>query len=276
MESENAAVSGWQRQVVALSLTRNASAKRGGSRMITGEGLIGKLALFIGEKLIGHKLMLSLDEKKRACRAFVELYYCLDRLEELNNRLVQSLGYREILIGDLQLITPAIDTVSNRFLEIGGELYFALHLIDPTLAKTVGQICASKGSFLHMLSNSIISDVPNTAAEIDYFEPDQRILSIDMDAFGQWVETASAASIFERDRLQWPQNLLWYGEFEEGFHPAKLVLNDSESLMRLRSILLQHGQHLSQARDSIRQLVAKNFTIEDVLYVSKDLDRDDF
>ena len=61
--------------------------------MLPGQGLIGKLVLLIAEKLISREVTLAFDEKKRACRAFVELYHCLDRLEELNARFIKTLGY---------------------------------------------------------------------------------------------------------------------------------------------------------------------------------------
>ena len=100
--------------------------------MLSGQGLIGKLVLLIAEKLISKQVALALDEKKRACRAFVELYHCLDRLEELNARFVKTLTYGteygRILIGDLQILLPSVDAVSQRFLDIGNELYYALDI----------------------------------------------------------------------------------------------------------------------------------------------------
>lgn len=94
--------------------------------MLTGQGLIGKLVLLVAEKLIGHKLALALDEKKRTCRAFVELYHCLDRLEEINTQFITTftdgINRGGLLIGDLQIILPAVDGVSQRFLDVQGEL----------------------------------------------------------------------------------------------------------------------------------------------------------
>jgi len=247
--------------------------------LLTGQGLIGKLALFLAEKLISHKLTISLDEKKRACRAFVEFYHCLDRLEEVNSNVVETLTigveHGGLLIGDLELLMPSINTVSHRFLEIRGELHYAIDLIDPALADVVRQIYSAKGSFLLMLSDSIRSKpVPQEA--IKYFAPDPRILEIDMSSYEKWVEHFSATATYDMNNLEWPQGLLWHGEFEQGFHPARLVLTDRSSLDQLRTVLVNHGAVLSSAREKMREFISQKFTAEDILYVSKGMSRDEF
>jgi hypothetical protein len=249
--------------------------------LLTGQGLIGKLALFIAEKLISHKLAISLDETKRVCRAFVEFYYCLDRLEELTSRVIEvlNLGIKHggILIGDLELVMPAVNTVSQRFIEARGELYYALDLIDPSLASAVSQIYAAKGSFLLLMSDGVRYRATDSGASIaNYYAPDSRILEIDMDAYEQWVAHCSATAKYDRDKLEWPQSLLWFGEFEEGFHASRLLLTDKESLGRLRSVLVDHGSVLSSAREKMRKFIATKFATEDILYVSKGMHRDEF
>jgi hypothetical protein len=249
--------------------------------LLTGQGLVGKLALFIAEKLLSHRLAISLDEKKRTCRAFVDFYHCLDRLEELNGRVVELLNFGVehggILIGDLQLLMPSVSTVSQRFMEIRVELHHALGLIDPSLAKAVRQIYEAKGSFLQEVSRGITIEEPShDALSVTYFAPDSRILKIDMSAYEQWVIQSSATAKYEPAALEWPQSLLWHGEFEEGFHPAQLLLTDAKSLGHLRDILVDHGSVLSAARERMRDFIASKFTTEDILYVSRGMRRDWF
>ena len=249
--------------------------------MLTGQGLIGKLVLFMAEKLISHKLAISLDDRKRACRAFVELYYCLDRLEELNANAVELIDFGVvhggILIGDLEMLMPAVNTVSQRFLEIRGELSHALGLIDPALSDAVTQIYAAKGSFLLMLSDSLRYKAPaHDTTSVKYYAPDQKILEIDMNSYQEWVEQFSTESVYDKPNLEWPQSLLWYGAFESGFHPAKLLLTDRVSLSQFRTILIDHGAVLSLARAKMREFISNKFTTEDILYVSKGMERDEF
>lgn len=245
--------------------------------MITGQGLIGSLALFIAEKLLSHKLAISLDIRKRACRAFVELYFSMDRLEELNSEVLELLssGIKSdgILIGDIELLIPKLNTVSQRFLECRGELATVIELIDPKLARAVTQIYSAKGSFLSLLSNSI--EIKNSV-ELEYYAPDSRILEIDMSLYDEWLDKYSEFSRESMENLEWPQSLLCFGDFEEGFHPARLKLNDTVSLEKLQGILVEHGALLSAAHEKMRVFIGAKFPVEDILYVSKGMQRNEF
>ncbi len=249
--------------------------------MISGQGLIGKLALFVAEKLISHQLAIALDEKKRVCRAFVELYHCLDRMEELNARFVATLSHGVehggILIGDLEILLPAVNGVSQRFLELQGELYYALELLDPILSESVHQLYAAKDSFLFLVANAIRYKEPMRDVRlVEYDEPSPRILEIDMDAFYEWTKTSSKESTYNRDKFEWPANLLRFGEFEAGFHSSQIVLDSRESLDRFRTVLIDHGAVLSAARAKMREFIVSKFAVEDILYVSKGMERNEF
>lgn len=249
--------------------------------MISGQGLIGKLVLLVAEKLISHKLTIALDEKKRTCRAFVELYHCLDRLEELNVRFVNTLSHGVehggILIGDLEILLPSVNGVSQRFFDLRGELYYALELLDPTLAEAVHQLYAAKGSFLYLVANAIrYEGHPRDVRLVEYDEPSPRILEIDMDAFYEWTKTSSKESTYDRCKLEWPTNLLRYGECKAGFRSSQIILDSSESLDRFRTVLIDHGSILSTARAKMREFIVSKFAVEDILYVSKGMERDEF
>lgn len=250
--------------------------------MISGIGLIGKLSLFVAEKLIGHKFTIALDDKKRACRAFVELYHCIDRLEELNEGIVDHLSFNvergHILIDEIEILLNRVEGVSNRFVDLRGELYYALELLDPVLATTVYQLYAAKGSFLHLVSKAIRYEGPRQEVEIvEYQEPRAKILTIDMDAFYEWTKTADQLPYdHENAKLEWPANLLRYGVSEVGFQPSQIVLSSSESLDRFRNVLIEHGSVLSSARAKMREFIVSKFSPEDILYVSKVMRRDEY
>lgn len=249
--------------------------------MLTGQGLLGKLVMFVAEKLVGHKLALSLDERKRACRAFAELYYCLDRLEEINSRWIEllSLGMADggLLIGDLQCLVPSTSTVSGRLLEIRGELHFAIELLDPALARTVRQLYAAKGGLLSLLALGLdVESCHHSAKSVTYLSPNPKILRLDMVEFDNWVKQHASSAGYQSNQLEWPQNLLWFGEIEQGFADATLELANPESLSRLRNVLVEHGQVLAAAREKLREFVVARFSVEDVLYVSRDLPRAEF
>jgi len=249
--------------------------------MLPGQGLIGKLVLLIAEKLISREVTLAFDEKKRACRAFVELYHCLDRLEELNAGFIKMLEYGiehgSLLIGDLQLLMPSVDAVSQRFFDIGGELCYALELLDPTLSEAVSQIYAGKGSFLLLVSHAIrYDDSAKDVQLVEYPEPSPKILNIDMSSYYEWVKTSGEEWDYEKEKMEWPQNLLRYGEIDVAFHKSQVVLTNGKSLSDLRTVLCDHGVVLSRAREKLREFIAAKFALEDILYVSKGMKRDEF
>lgn len=97
--------------------------------MLTGQGLIGKLVEFLAIKLVGRKIDLALDDKRRACRAFTELYYCVDRLEEITSIFLDQIdiflnetdnattnGNAYWVINEFHNQSYSIEAVSRRFL----------------------------------------------------------------------------------------------------------------------------------------------------------------
>ena len=246
--------------------------------MISGEALIGKVAIYVAEKIIAKKISLSFDEKKRACRAFVEFYFCLDRLEELNglflgmlNSGVENDGICDV---EVELLMRSINSVSQRFIDIGGELHSAIDLVSPEIANAVGGILASKGGFLLVLSRSMC--VNKSGSGIEYLEPEKKILEIDMNLYDEWLSENSGDYQDNQSYLEWPQSVLLFGEYEEVFHSKELAFNDVESIKRLSKVLEKHGTVLSEAREKIRELISNKFSIEDILYVSKGMTRDKF
>jgi hypothetical protein len=122
--------------------------------MLTGLGLIGKLIEFLATKLIGRRIDLSLDDRRRACRAFTELYYCVDRLEEITSIFLNELDLLQAdsaynIINEYHNQSDAIESVSRRFLEIKAEVGWALEVFDPTLAAALVQLYQFKYSLLY-------------------------------------------------------------------------------------------------------------------------------
>jgi hypothetical protein len=170
--------------------------------MLTGLGIIGKLIEILATKLIGRKIDLVLDDRKRVCRAFTELYYCVDRLEEIStiflNRIDLFLnetaekpmdGNAYLVINELHNQSNSIESISRRFLEIGSEVRWAVEIFDPVLAVTIDQLYRFKYSLLYFLSDSIkIKDNDGKKLQLlAYQEPSSKILEIDMESYYDWV-----------------------------------------------------------------------------------------
>ncbi|MGA9991303.1 MAG: hypothetical protein WBP86_03105 [Thiobacillaceae bacterium] len=182
-----------------------------------------------------------------------------------------------ILIGDLESLMPSVDSVSQRFIDLRGELRYSLQILDPTLAEAVCQLYAAKGSFLFLVANAIRYDESaGNVNVIEYEEPSARILGIDMNSFYDWVKTSARASSYEDDKFEWPQKLLTYAEFDVAFHKTRVDITNRDSLNQFRSVLVEHGAALSTARARIREFLVAKFSVEDILYVSRGMGRDEF
>ena|SRR5436190_5987193 len=172
---------------------------------------------------------------------------------------------------------PSVDAVSQRFFDVGGELCYALELLDPTLSKAVSQIYAGKGSFLFLVSHAIsYEDSVKDVQLVEYPQPNPKILNIDMNSYYDWVKTSGKEWDYEKEKLEWPQNLLRYGEIDVAFRKSQVVLTNGKSLSELRAVLCDHGVVLSSAREKLREFIALKFALEDILYVSKEMKRDEF
>lgn len=247
--------------------------------MLTGLGLIGKLIEFLATKLIGRKIDLSLDDRRRACRAFAELYYCVDRLEEITSIFLNELEFLHSdsaydIINEYHNQSYSIDSVSRRFLELEAELRWTLDVFDPTLAAAVDQLYRFKYSFLYFISNSIELKAGEGKGlqGLTYKDPSPRILKIDMESYYEWVKQHQGKEI-DRAAVEWPLNFLWFSEFEEEFTDVSFGVNDLEAAMHFRDVVKAHSKVLAEAREKLREFLIANFKLEEVLYVSKGLPR---
>src|SRR5215510_1671494 len=115
--------------------------------MLTWQGLIGKMVDFMVGKLAGKKLDLFLDEKKKACKVFVKLYFAMEQLEEITSELLANL--EPIAKGEQTQLSPSfslaemsvrIDNNSQNFLEAVDQLSSVLEIYDPILSSALGQL----------------------------------------------------------------------------------------------------------------------------------------
>lgn len=245
--------------------------------MLTGQGLIGKLVELLATKLLSREIDLALDDRKRACRSLVELYFCIDGLEDVTARFIEELqgvedqtsGWRAI--NGMALYGRTLDSLSQRFLNAGAELYQTLTIIDPPLADALGPLYGFKHSFLLFMSDSIqVKDKDGERNRVlCYREPTERILGIDASSYYEWVKDHPLRTLSHDVHLEWPNNMLVGFEFREDFPSVEIEVSDPQAIAQFRSILEKHGEALGVAREKLRELLSKNFKVEEILYVSK-------
>jgi DNA-binding Xre family transcriptional regulator len=98
--------------------------------MIVWQGLIGKMVGFLATKLLGKKIVLLLDDRKKAARAFVKLYNAITELEQVTSLLINELndikkGKSKFITGrSLSFISKAIDVQSLHLVIVESTLPF--------------------------------------------------------------------------------------------------------------------------------------------------------
>jgi len=250
--------------------------------MITGEGFIGKLIYFLVTKLAGKKMDLLLDDRKRTCRAFTELYFCLERLEDITDKFIIQLdssiqtGNAIGLINEVLVQEHAIETVSNRFFSIGAELERAIDLFDPVLSRSVSQIFGLKFSFLFFISKSIELKNESLNNILEYKNPSPKVLDINLDSYYEWLQNHPNNTDMIAKEIDWPVNFIKYSDFDSLYDYKVIRIHDIQELIKLRDIIDLHFQELTKARERLREFIISQFKIDEVLYVSKGLERYEF
>jgi hypothetical protein len=247
--------------------------------MFTGAAIIGKLVELIASKLLGRAIDLTRDERRRVCRGMTALYFSVERLEELVEEVIRGIERSletsdpNSAVGTVLRVSPSLDALSQRFYDEGEELYWALTIFDPALAKAVSDLFMSKFSFLHFIQESVSVGEQWPAKpgqQITFLEPSPEVLSLDVEAYYTWLRENDEKPFEERSTLNWPTEAL-QGRLDRLFKERQIALVDADGWRDLLGILVVHLEHLSRARELLRTFLAANFKIDEVLYVGKSL-----
>lgn len=244
--------------------------------MIPWQGFIAKLIDLMTDKLLGKQFDLALDEKKRACKVFVKLYFAMEHLEELT---LELLMYMEPVVEGkettltsyfLPELSARLDANSQSFFEAVEHLGDVLELFDPDLAAALGSLSYSKFSFLMIASESFqIEREPNYHIEkVKFNRPDERLVTINLEEHYEWMRK-NRNSIEPGVDYEWPHNVLINFFTKDEIVDGEIRLKDTQTVTDFYRILMPHANALSRARERLRKLIIDKFSIEDVLYVSK-------
>lgn len=247
--------------------------------MLIWQGVIGKMIGFMATKLAGKRIDLALDEKKKAARAFVKLYFAMEQLEEITSRLIEHLEEiqkgKEIHIrgGALFYISRMIDANTWVFLDSVEDLGRVIDLYDPVLSAELVQLSTYKASFLMHASETFKVEEGPTDHDVivTYSRPADKFLTIDFEETYEWLKARD--HLYDvRDVFEWPQNFVVRYCIEEGdLETAVVRLDDTHAVMTFYEILKQHSAVLSAGKERLRSLIIGQFKPEDILYVSKGL-----
>jgi hypothetical protein len=244
--------------------------------MLMGTGLLSKFVELVASKLIGKRLDLAMDEKRRACHTLVELYSILLGFSSIASKMVVELEESEFdSVTPISLIYvnhKSIQAQTVRFFDLGDDLSLTLGVVDPALAAVFDQIHHFKASVFYALSESISipEDGPRNQS-IAYRHPSDRLLEIDMNAYYQTLEA------FRNDYWQapsiWPDDILMSPEYSVAFTSVRFATDDKQQLIAFTDDLKLQLESLNRAAEHLRVLIKDNFTLDEVLTGSKRVPR---
>jgi hypothetical protein len=252
--------------------------------MITGAGFIGKLIEFLVIKLLGKRVDLAIDERKRACRAFLNLYESLSKLELIIGTIVSKLepvaqNNRERLYSRwLDALSPQIDSTSIDLLRSIDSLGPIVSLFDPDLAAFFSRLVEGKKGIFFYVSSA--SSVREFRFEIKWRESSPPAKSKSLEAIryttlskevtlgdleGTYAGIKKLAGI---PKVEWPRDVL-STLIQDRLVDDYLTPTDQTKIKELYDALRTHLDVLAQAREKLGEFIKIRFSIEDLLYVMK-------
>jgi hypothetical protein len=241
--------------------------------MVTWSGFIAKVVELLISKVVGKKIDLALDDRKKAARTFLRLHHLLNELEAITREIRSNIDnpnrdYPRMRGAWIHEIDERVANLSNDFFRLSDDLDMVLSFFDPVLQKALANLAYSKFSLLVCASHgwhSAAVDLPKSI-EVTYTYPDERLMSIDLEFHYQWLLQNKEPKL---DSLDWPQSVLIGIEQDEMIREDSIPCDPGESrlirIAELRRVLDIHLTLLTEANAALRAFIGKTFRIEDVL-----------
>ena len=244
--------------------------------MIMGAGLLSKFVELVASKLIGKRLDMALDDKRRACYSFVELLSIMKGFYAVTTSFVEELEENDaeswVTINLIVIHRRTIGSLTSRFFELSDNLCLTLEVLDPALAELFQQVHTFKGSLFYSLADSItIPEEEPRNQSVIYRRPSERVLAIDLEQFYQSLPSHRAEDT-ARPWI-WPTELVEVADWEAAFPSIQFKVHDKEKLVELVNDLKDQASRLHSAIEQLRVLIKDNFTLDEVLASSNKLPR---
>jgi hypothetical protein len=273
--------------------------------VLTWMGFLGKLIEFVATKLVGKKLDLALDEKKKACKAFLKL---LDSLTELESLLGDFIEFVETFVGGnnsqinrdaLEKITKRLGGASSEFFDSLKKLGPIISLYDPQIARLLSRIAHAKlrigveaSHFLRASNDEYSQDGSdrNVARHVvmrfdtivfgnlhirglDFTLPTEELMAVDLNNVYEQARNEPKIEhpgdpIFGYSReIDYASTDILLNLVKDKYVEIRLGPDDIYKLIDLYPTFKAHRQVLRQAINSLREFMRLNFSFEDLLYV---------
>jgi hypothetical protein len=258
--------------------------------MIGWLGLCAKVVEFVVSKATGHAINLSLDQKRRAARAFVRFYEMLEDssllLEELLKVFDEAVEKKKPIFfsKDFVRFENRITGLTEDFVRQYDKLIDAIYIFDSRLARLLQSVEHFK--FTSWTTFGLLLRKARFAIEFDGLHPFKKV---SFSTFRDEVANINLEDIIKAQQFTAGQLAAAGGRLRAipvGKHkyalvsqkPNKLVealsvllvedeftASDFEKVRYLRDRLKNQAKLLEQALPMLREFIASNFTISDVL-----------
>ena len=238
--------------------------------MLTAESLVAKVVTLIAQKSLNAIGSLAFDKRKRACRALTKLYYCVQALDDVTEKVKKTFGdfsasgtpKAESLVHALNNHMYEVSLATNMFIDLGQELHAGLDIIDPALAECCHLLYVSKGDFLHFMSNCVRWERGGLRPAIVLKRPSRRIEEVDLET----LHAETRAALERGEKHYWPESA--FDEFDAEFTEVSISFEDEGVAQDIYQMLCRHSDLLKQAKNQLRELLRTKFSIEEVLFQS--------
>lgn len=233
--------------------------------MLTAEALIANIVTTIVGKAASALGKLSFDKRRKACRALLKLYYAIQSLDEVTERLlldastINPRGTAHSLIVGLVGEQDSIEIATNAFIDLSNELQRGLAIVDPALGDLCVVIYRGKGDFLDFMSHAIDLNLRSTEAVVTILRPNARILATNFDdAYKQ-----SQRAVSRGETYYWPSRSF---DYFNDFEAVVIRLGDNTAATDLLEMIKSHHALLREAKNKLRELLKSSFSVEEILF----------
>ena len=235
-------------------------------------GFFGKLVEHIAKKVVDKTIDPTSDSRKGACKAFIALHDAIIAIEFLTADFIAvledaKLGKKSIKQW-MQNHAEELDLVSSNFLDSMSNLSGAIAFYDPNLSNLLSVVISNKKGFLRVasfpsLGKRIILGIDERGL-LNYTEPDDEVMRVDLNYYYEKINKMNNAGI----QLEWPEGVVAALLRDHVVHRS-LDIADRERVDSMVRVMRQHLEVLKQARTSLRSFIREEFSIEDLLFVTR-------
>lgn len=234
--------------------------------MISGADVVGKIVVFICQKVGGKLVGVPFDKRKKACRSLTKLYFCLQALDDVTQEILTEIneyGDNESafsIINSFNNHMQEVELATNMFIDLSYELYEGLKIIDPNLACCCSSLYMGKMDFLHFMTNCIKWGHEGGQRKIVVKLPKGYQQSVDMDKMYNDVERA----IKKGEKFYWPSSE--FNNFSSDYDDVYIDWSDRDTAKYVLDEIEKQNELLKKAKEMLRDILKTSFSIEEVLF----------